>query len=84
MARVSRPRHVPVVTCEHYIYMDDDDRKDNTISSVHSVDPAYSRRMHDEMFARAFNLLSLKEVVGALAHPRFSVLLMKHWLRRGA
>jgi glycosyltransferase involved in cell wall biosynthesis len=84
LARLSRPRHVPVVTCEHYIYTDDDDRKDNTISRVHSVDPEYSRRMHDEMFARAFNLLSLKDLVSALSHPRFGVLLLKHWLRRGA
>lgn|SRR6185369_9340688 len=82
MARISRPRHVAVVTCEHYIYLDGDDRKDNTISRVHSVDPEYSRRMHDEMFARAFNLLSLKDFVSALPHPRFSMLLMKHWLRQ--
>src|SRR5262249_53868364 len=39
MAHVSKPYHVPVVTCEHYIYLDDGDRKDNTISRVHSADP---------------------------------------------
>jgi glycosyltransferase involved in cell wall biosynthesis len=84
MAHISRPRHVPIVTCEHYVYLDDEDQKDNTISKVHSADPEYSRRMHDEMFARAFTLLSVTDVVSALLHPRFSVLLMKHWLRRGA
>jgi glycosyltransferase involved in cell wall biosynthesis len=82
MARLSRPHHVPIVTCEHNIYLDDDDKKDNTISRVHSVDPEYSRAMHDEMFTRAFNLLSLKDVVRALPNPRFSVLLIKHWLRQ--
>jgi glycosyltransferase involved in cell wall biosynthesis len=84
MARLSRPRHVPTITCEHNIYLDDDDKKGNTISKVHSVDPEYSRRMHDEMFARAIDLLPLKDRVSALAHPGLAVLLMKHWLRRSA
>jgi glycosyltransferase involved in cell wall biosynthesis len=81
MAHVSRPHHVPIVTCEHNIYLDDGDRKNNTISRVHSADPEYSRAMHDEMFARALSLLSARDVVSALRHPGFSVLLIKHWLR---
>jgi glycosyltransferase involved in cell wall biosynthesis len=82
MAHLSRPHHVPVITCEHNIYVDDDDKKDNRISRVHSIDPEYSRAMHDEMFTRAFNRLSSKDVVRALADRRCSVLLIKHWLRK--
>src|SRR5262245_11912193 len=82
MARFSKPHHVPIVTCEHNIYLDDEDKKDNTISRVHSLDPDYSRAMHDEMFTRAFNQLSSKDVVRALHNSRFSSLLIKHWLRQ--
>jgi glycosyltransferase involved in cell wall biosynthesis len=82
MARLSRPHHVPIVTCEHNIYLDEDDKKDNTISRVHSVDPEYSRAMHDEMFARALSLLSSRDLASAVYHPRFGFLLIKHWLRR--
>jgi glycosyltransferase involved in cell wall biosynthesis len=82
MARLSKPHHLPVVTCEHYIYLDHDDRKDNKISSVHSVDPEYSRHMHEEMFTRAFDLLSWKDLVSGLPDRRFTRLFMKHWLWR--
>jgi hypothetical protein len=82
MAAVSRPRHVPVVTCEHNIYLGNADMKDNTISKVHSVDPEYSRRMHEEMFTRAFSLLSVKDFIRAWAHPGFTLFAMKHWLRQ--
>jgi len=82
MARLSKPHHLPVVTCEHYIYLDDDDKKDNKISSVHSVDPEYSRHMHEEMFTRALNLLSWKDLVSGLPDRRFTRLFMKHWLWR--
>jgi glycosyltransferase involved in cell wall biosynthesis len=82
MAHFAKPHHVPIVTCEHHIYLAGDNDKDNTISRVHSVDPAYSRAMHDEMFTRAFELLSSRELVGALHNPQFSVQLIRHWLRK--
>jgi glycosyltransferase involved in cell wall biosynthesis len=58
LARITKPYHIPIVTCEHYIYLSDDNQKENTISQLHTKDPQDSKRMHEEMFKRAFELLS--------------------------
>jgi glycosyltransferase involved in cell wall biosynthesis len=63
MAHFAKPHHLPIVTCEHNIYLTPDNKTANTISRVHSIDPEYSRAMHDEMFRRAFELLAPEEFV---------------------
>jgi len=63
LARVTKPLHIPIVTCEHYIYLSDDNKKENTISQMHTNDPQDSKRLHEEMFKRAFELLSPDEFV---------------------
>jgi hypothetical protein len=54
MAQFSRPVHLNVVTCEHYIYVDKDNKQRNIITGIHKNDPELSWKMQTEMFKRAF------------------------------
>jgi len=63
MAQIERPYHLKKFTCEHYIYLDSSQKKTNTISSQHLSDPAKSKQMHDDMFRRAFSLLTPDDFV---------------------
>lgn len=63
MAKVEKPYHLSKYTCEHYIYLDNSANKTNTISSQHLHDPNKSKLMHDDMFRRAFSLLTPDDFV---------------------
>jgi len=81
MAHCAPPHHIPVVTCEHYIYLDDEHRQSNTISRLHADDPDQSRAMHREMLARALKRLSAKELVRAALDAQTRSLILRYWLR---
>lgn len=81
MARFAPPHHVRVVTCEHYVYLDDDRRQRNTISRVHADDPGRSHAMHREMIARALTRLSARDLVRAALDAQTRSLIVRYWLR---
>jgi glycosyltransferase involved in cell wall biosynthesis len=63
LSRHAKPYHVQIVTCEHFIYVTEENKQTNTISKIHATDPDYSKRMHEEMFKRALELLSPDDFV---------------------
>ena len=63
LAKFSKPFHLRVITCEHYIYLDENQQLKNTISSSHAKDPILSEKMHRQMFQRSFELLTSDDFV---------------------
>jgi glycosyltransferase involved in cell wall biosynthesis len=58
LAKYTRPNHLNIPTCEHFIYLNKKGGESNIISSIHKKDPDMSRKMHYEMFRRAFDCLT--------------------------
>jgi len=62
-AKHTKPHHLKIFTCEHYIYLDRQRNKANIISGIHGSDPELSKKAHQEMFLRSFELLSAEDFV---------------------
>lgn len=58
MAKFGFPDHIRAFTCEHYIYVDKDNKQKNTITGIHKNDPELSWKMQIEMYKQALTVLS--------------------------
>lgn len=63
MAQLSRPGHMKTVTCEHYIYVDKDNKQQNTITGFHKNDPELSWKMQTEMYKKSLSILTPDDFV---------------------
>ncbi|MBI5233285.1 MAG: glycosyltransferase, partial [Deltaproteobacteria bacterium] len=61
MAKYTKPYHLRVVTCEHYMYLDRHEIESNIISGILRKDPELASRALSEMFVRSFELMSPKD-----------------------
>lgn len=62
MAKISKPVHCQIFTCEHYLYPRRA-AKEGTISGIHAKDPALSEKAFSEMVARAYDILDAEGFV---------------------
>ncbi|MFZ4413696.1 MAG: glycosyltransferase [Bacteroidales bacterium] len=62
----SKPNHLPVYTCEHYIYTNEDGININTISSIHRKNQSLHEEKTIIMFKKSFILLSPDNYVNLL------------------
>jgi glycosyltransferase involved in cell wall biosynthesis len=63
LAMHSKPHHLHVLTCEHYMYKDQDMRTQNIITSVHQRNREVYKKAQDEFFIRAFQMLTPDDFV---------------------
>ena len=58
IAEHCHPQHLAIPTCEHYIYVNNENLQINTITGRHKNDPELSRMMQIDMYKRSFYLLT--------------------------